>query len=70
MPVPSLISNQKAFTSPVEQQVLYIYRVVHTVATNHGLSVGLPDPIQLSLVLLDMSHNIIDHSNPPRWPSG
>ena len=33
---------------------------------NHGLSVGLPDPIQLSLMFqtllhLDMSHNIIDH---------
>ena len=50
MPVPSLISNQKVFTSPVEQQVLY-YRVAHTVATNHGLSVGFPDPINVSLML-------------------
>ena len=29
----------------------YIARVAHTVATNHGLSVGLPGPIHLSLML-------------------
>ena len=39
--------------------------MAHTEATNHGLSVGLPDSNQLSLMLqtllhLDMSH-IIDH---------
>ena len=50
MPVPSLISNQKVFTSLVEQQVLY-NRVAHTVATNHGISVGLPGAIHLSLML-------------------
>ena len=27
------------------------YRVAHTVATNHGFSVGLPDRIPLSLLL-------------------
>ena len=50
MPVPSLIPNQKVFTSPVEQQVL-CNRVAHTLATNDGLSVGLPGPIHLSLML-------------------
>ena len=37
MLVPSLISNQKVFTSPVEQHVL-LYSKTHTcmVATNHG----------------------------------
>ena len=30
---------------------LYYTRVAHTVATNHGLSVGLPDPINVSLML-------------------
>ena len=47
---PSLIPTQKVFTSPVEQQVL-CNRVAHALATNDGLSVGLPGPIHLSLML-------------------
>ena len=43
-------ASQKVFTSPVEQQVLY-NRVAHTVATYHGLSVGLPGPIHSYLML-------------------
>ena len=59
LPVP--LDRQSCALSPVEQQVL-CNRVAHALATNDGLSLGLPGPIHLSLMLQTFSpRNVTYH---------